>query len=139
VIVGIGVDIVDIGRIGEVIERHGTHFLKRAFTDAEIAYCRGHKNPAPHFAARFAAKEAVFKAFGTGWRGGLAWNEIEVSRDSLGRPRIRLTGKCAAKARELGITELLITLSHCDCHAVAYAVGQGEETRRRGDAGMRGM
>ena len=126
-IIGIGIDIVDIDRIQRMIDRHGMKFLNRTFTETEVAYCQGRKKPAQHFAGRFAAKEAVFKAFGTGWRGGMGWKEIEVQVDSLGRPRLRLSGKVASKARDLGIIEVLVSISHCDCHAIAQVVALGGE------------
>ena len=128
-IIGIGVDIVELDRIGDLVARHGRRFLSKTFTSEEIAYCRSRRAPVQHFAARFAAKEAAFKSFGTGWRGGLGWKEIEVHVDQLGRPGIRLTGRAAMKARELGITEMLVSLSHCNCHAVAQVIAQGNAPR----------
>jgi len=130
-IIGIGIDIVDLNRIQDMIDRHGDRFLSKTFTKGEIAYCRSWKVPSSHFAARFAAKEAVFKAFGTGWREGLGWKEIEVDADHLGRPRINLSGRAAAKAREMGIAEMLVSISHCDCHAIAQVIAQGRERRPR--------
>ncbi|HUW35483.1 MAG TPA: holo-ACP synthase [Planctomycetota bacterium] len=131
-IIGIGIDIVDLDRIQRMIDRHGLKFLNRTFTEAEIAYCQGRKKPAQHFAGRFAAKEAVFKAFGTGWREGMGWKEIEVQVDPLGRPRLRLAGKAASKARDLGVSELLISISHCDCHAIAQVVAVGRDDQMMG-------
>ena len=131
-IIGIGIDIVDLDRIQRMIDRHGLKFLNRTFTEAEIAYCQGRKKPAQHFAGRFAAKEAVFKAFGTGWREGMGWKEIEVQVDPLGRPRLRLAGKAASKARDLGVSELLISISHCDCHAIAQVVAVGRPDEMMG-------
>ena len=131
-IIGIGIDIVDLDRIQRMIDRHGLKFLNRTFTEAEIAYCQGRKKPAQHFAGRFAAKEAVFKAFGTGWREGMGWKEIEVQVDPLGRPRLRLAGKAASKARDLGVSELLISISHCDCHAIAQVVAVGRQDEMMG-------
>ena len=126
-IIGIGVDIVDLNRIQGMLDRHGNKFLAKTFTEGEIAYCQSHKKMAQHFAGRFAAKEAVFKALGTGWRAGMGWREIEVVVDSYGRPRLRLTGKVASKARELNISEMLVSISHCDCHAVACVIAQSEK------------
>lgn len=126
-IIGIGVDIVDLARIRDMVDRHGKRFLSKTFTDEEIAYCQSRRKPAQHFAARFAAKEAVFKALGTGWREGMGWKEIEVQIDHLGRPRISLVGRAAMKARELGIDEMHVSVSHCDCHAIAHVVAVGGE------------
>jgi len=126
-IIGIGVDIVDLHRIRDMVNRHGKRFLGKTFTDEEIAYCHSRRKPAQHFAARFAAKEAAFKALGSGWREGMGWKEIEVQIDHLGRPRISLIGRAAAKARELGISEILVSISHCDCHAVAHVVALGDD------------
>lgn len=128
-IVGIGVDIVDIDRVEDMIERHGKRFIGKTFTDGEVAYCEGRKLPGSHYAGRFAAKEAVFKALGTGWREGIGWKEIEVVADQHGKPRLRLTGMAAAKANDLGISDLLLTISHCDCHAVACVVAQAPDRR----------
>ncbi|NQT19914.1 MAG: holo-ACP synthase [Planctomycetes bacterium] len=121
-IIGIGVDIVDLDRIQGMIDRHGKRFLGRTFTDEEIAYCLSRKLPTQHFAARFAAKEAAFKAFGTGWRQGLGWKDVEVRVDQLGQPHIYLSGRAAAMARDMGITDMLVSLSHCTCHAIAHVV-----------------
>ena len=126
-VVGIGIDIVDLSRFQRLLDRHGQRFLSKTFTDEEIAYCQSRKNPVQHFAARFAAKEAMFKAMGTGWREGMGWKEIEVQVDSRGRPRLRLAGKAASKARSLGITDTILSLSHCDCHAIAEVLAQGED------------
>lgn len=124
-IIGIGVDIVDLDRIRDLVERHGQRFLNRIYTSGEIAYCTSRKRSNQHFAARFAAKEAAFKAFGTGLREGVVWKDVEVVNDSSGRPRIRLSGPSAERARDMGISEMLVTLSHCECHAVAVVVAQG--------------
>lgn len=112
-----------------MIDRHGKRFLARTFTDDEIAYCLSRKLPTQHFAARFAAKEATFKAFGTGWRQGLGWKEVEVRASQLGQPHIHLSGRAAVMARDMGITDMLVSLSHCNCHAIAQIVASGPATR----------
>ena len=92
-IIGLGVDIAEVTRVREAIERHGERFLNRVFTPLEIAYCRRHKNCDERFAARFAAKEAGMKAIGTGWRNGVTWRDFEVANAGSGRPGLKLTGK----------------------------------------------
>ncbi len=124
-IVGHGVDLVDIARIGQMIERHGDRFLSRCFTDAERGYCEASaKRRDEHLAARFAAKEAVLKAIGTGWRNGIAWTDIEVVREPSGRPTVVLTGETARIAEQLGITNWFISLSHTDTHAMASVIAE---------------
>src|ERR1019366_9768217 len=91
-IVGLGVDIAEVGRIAAAIERHGRPFLQRVFTPAEIAYCEKHRNRVERFAGRFAAKEATMKALGTGWARGVRWVEIEVVREPSGKPMLKLSG-----------------------------------------------
>ncbi|PYN64807.1 MAG: holo-[acyl-carrier-protein] synthase, partial [Candidatus Rokuibacteriota bacterium] len=96
---GIGVDLVNIPRMRDVIDRWQDRFLRRVFTEAEIAYCRARRDPVPHFAARFAAKEAGLKALGTGLRLGMSWRELEVRRERGGPPTLVLSGR----SRELGL------------------------------------
>jgi holo-[acyl-carrier protein] synthase len=100
VIVGSGVDVVEIGRIERALARAGERFAARVFTPAELADCRRHRAPARHFALRFAAKEAAMKALGTGWGGGVGWHDVEVVRDAAGGgPLLRLHGGAAERAR----------------------------------------
>ncbi len=123
-IVGHGIDIVETARIRKLAETHGVHFLDRVFTPAEQAYCA--MNPKrfyEHLAGRFAAKEAVLKVLGTGWRGGIAWTDVEVVKDPSGQPRIILTGESARIAEELKITRWMISISHIETHATASAIG----------------
>lgn len=121
-ILGIGVDVVEIARIAGSIERHGERFLRRIFTEGELRYCRAMKAPAPFYAARFAAKEAVSKAFGTGIGANLGWLDIDVQRRSSGAPFVILHGSGAALAAQLGISEVLLSISHSEHYAVANAV-----------------
>ena len=114
----VGVDIIEIVRIGAAIERWGDHFLERIYTPAEITYCRGRVS---ELAARFAAKEAVSKALGTGIF-GLSWTEIEVEPDSRGKPLVKLHGRAADRAEFLGLSEFAISLSHSNDNAVAFVV-----------------
>lgn len=124
-IIGIGTDIVECVRIATMIERHGEIFLKRVYTDNEILYCSSRKAATQHYAGRWAAKEAVLKALGTGWSQGIQWTDIEVRNEPGGRPRIAFGGKACELCRELGIEEMHISISHCRSHATAYALASG--------------
>jgi holo-[acyl-carrier protein] synthase len=118
-----GVDIIEIGRIRRVAETYGRRFLKRIYTDGEVAYCRGR---APQLATRYAAKEAVMKALGTGVR-GVRWRDIEVIRRRGQAPTIKLSGTALARAERLGIDHLALSLSHSEEYAVASVVGESRE------------
>ena len=111
-----GVDIIEIPRVGQVLERFGQRFLDRVFTPQEIAYCRGRP---PNLAARFAAKEATMKALGTGTR-GVGWKDIEVVRQKSGAPAVKLHGRAERRARRLGVQEVALSLSHSREYAVAF-------------------
>jgi holo-[acyl-carrier protein] synthase len=121
-IFGIGVDVVEIARIAHSIDQHGAPFLRRVFTDAEQQYCGAMKHPPQFYAARFAAKEAVSKAFGTGIGASLGWLDIEVGRKPSGEPFVILHGAGAELTKRLGIREVLLSLSHSEHYAVANAV-----------------
>ena len=118
-----GVDIVEVGRVRRVAETYGQRFLKRIYTEEEAAYCRGR---APQLATRYAAKEAVMKALGTGVR-GVRWRDIEVVRRRGQAPTVRLHGTALARAELLGIDHLAISLSHSEEYAVASVVGESRE------------
>ena len=118
----VGVDIIEIPRIKRVFEQYGDRFLRRIYTDREIAYCRGR---APQLASRFAAKEATMKALGTGVR-GIRWRDIEVVRGRGQAPRIELHGTAQARADRLGLTDIALSLSHSRDFAVASVVGDSE-------------
>src|SRR5436309_8838566 len=123
-ILGHGIDIVETARIRRSVEEHGQRFLDRVYTPAEQLYCaRNRKRYFEHLSGRFAAKEAVLKVLGTGWRGGIAWTDIEVIKEPSGQPKVRLTGECARIARELGIAQWHVSLSHIETHATASAIG----------------
>ena len=123
-VLGHGIDIVETQRIRELVEHHGQHFLDRVFTPAEQHYCAMNpKRYFEHLAGRFAAKEAVLKVLGTGWRGGIAWTDIEVIKNSSGQPRIQLTGECLRIATDMGICRWHISMSHIETHATASAIG----------------
>lgn len=120
---GIGVDIVNIPRIEAMLQRWGVKFLQRAFTEAERRYCDGKTSPAPHYAARFAAKEAVFKALGSGWTGGVTWHDVEVrNHPQTSRPDVVLSGKCLDALAEFSAYRVLISLSHDTDYAIAQAM-----------------
>ncbi len=124
-IIGVGLDATDIPRVDETLRRFGDRFLRRVFTEGEIAYCTGHRNPAPHLAARFAAKEAAMKALGTGHSQGVAWRDVEVVRRS-GPPQLRFHGTAAARLATLGATRALLTLTHSESLALAQVVLLGD-------------
>lgn len=125
-IVGTGIDIVESARLAESIRRHGERFLGRIFTEGERHYCSAMKKPEIFYAARFAAKEAVSKAFGTGIGAQLGWLDIDVRRKASGEPFVVLSGEGAVTARRLGITEIRLSLSHSDHYAVAHALAIGD-------------
>jgi holo-[acyl-carrier protein] synthase len=121
VLIGLGADLVDIARIEGVLARQGERFLARVFTDEERAYCQGMKSPGKHYAARFAAKEAVSKAFTTGIGAELSWKSISVYHGERQEPRVRLDEKGEQLLRQVGATGVLLTLSHTDTAAMAVA------------------
>jgi holo-[acyl-carrier protein] synthase len=126
VIVGIGTDIIETVRIGRVIERHGEQFLHRVFTNDEINYCAKRREYLQHYAGRWAAKEAVMKVLGTGFAPGVGWKDIEVCTKPSGQPFIQLHGGVRELAQQLGIGEILISVSHCRAYATATAIGLRE-------------
>ncbi len=118
----VGVDIIEIERIEAALRRHGERFLQRVYTPTEQAHCQGR---VPELAARFAAKEAVSKALGTGIR-GIAWQEMEILCDERGKPLLHLHGRAKARAEELGLSEFAISLSHSRDYAVALVMAAGK-------------
>jgi holo-[acyl-carrier protein] synthase len=131
VITGLGVDIVEIDRMREALERR-PRLKERLFSAEERAYCEKRSRPAVHYALRFAAKEAVLKALGTGFR-GMRFTDVEVVRETSGRPVPRLSGRAAERAEELGVVEMHLSLSFTHSTAVASAVAITEEARPRKD------
>ncbi|MCS7185799.1 MAG: holo-ACP synthase [Armatimonadetes bacterium] len=120
--VGVGIDIVDVERIRNMAENHGERFLKRVFSDEELAYCMRFSDPFPHLAARWAAKEAVAKALGTGFSQGVTWKSICVVHAPNGEPMALLTGTAQKLAAGLGVKKIWLSLSHTRDYAVAVAV-----------------
>jgi len=118
---GVGVDIIEIERVRGVLERRGERFIEHVFLPDETAYCRSRRHPAKHFAARFSAKEAVVKALGVKRGMTFLWRDIEILRSIHGEPTARLTGRALQFAAERGVTEVRVSLSHSDTHAVAMA------------------
>ncbi|MBZ5545563.1 MAG: holo-ACP synthase [Acidobacteriia bacterium] len=125
-IVGTGVDITETERIEQALERHGERFSKRLYTPREIAYCEQFKNRAERFAARFAAKEAAFKALGTGWREGVRWLDVEVTHRPSGKPELVLTGRAEELARALGVTRTSVSLSHSNDYVIAQVIFESD-------------
>ncbi len=121
-IYGIGTDIVDISRFERFLRENNTPLLERLFTPAERDYCTARRHSAQHFALRFAAKEAFVKALGTGVRDGLAWKQVEVVNDPLGKPELHLSGRAAELREELGVSKIFLSLSHDSNCAVAMVV-----------------
>src|SRR5688500_18918409 len=119
---GIGVDLVKIPRMRDVIARWDERFLRRVFTEGEIAYCRARRDPVPHFAARFAAKEAGLKALGTGLRLGISWRELEVQRERGAAPRLVLSGRSREIGLRRGGRRMLLALTHEGDYALAQAM-----------------
>jgi len=124
-VVGIGADLVECARIQRSIDRFGDRFLRRVFTDGEIEYSMSMKFPARHLAARFAAKEAVSKAFGTGIGKAMGWRNIDIRKKSSGEPFLVFSGPAQELAVARGVASALITLSHTEHHAVAMIVLEG--------------
>ena len=125
-VVGIGVDLVETARIAESIEQHGDRFIRRLYTAGEIAYCEKFKAKAERYAARFAAKEAAFKALGTGWRQGVRWLDVEVINQPSGKPELLLHGRAREIARTLGVARTSISISHADQYAVVQVVFESD-------------
>jgi holo-[acyl-carrier protein] synthase len=125
-IVGTGVDIAETARIAQSLEHYGERFIKRICTPSEVAYCEKFKNKAERYAARFAAKEAAFKALGTGWGKGVRWLDVEVTHQPSGKPELVLTGRAQEVARELGVARVSLSISHADRYVVAQVIFESE-------------
>ncbi len=121
-IIAHGIDLVDFPRIADMVERHGDRFVNRVFTDAEQAYARSNRNTIEKYAGRFAAKEAILKLLGTGWRGKIAWTDIEVTNNEAGRPEVTLFGEVKVIAERMGIRQISISITHTANFAIASAV-----------------
>ncbi len=124
-LIGTGLDLIEIERIAHSIERYGERFLRRIYTDHEIAYCTSKRSSAESFAARFAAKEAGSKALGTGISRGVTWIEFQIARQPGGRPVLELRGRAALLARELGVKTISLSLTHTANLAMAMVMMEG--------------
>jgi holo-[acyl-carrier protein] synthase len=129
-IVAHGIDLVDCPRIEQMIQRHGERFIKRVFTDAEQSYARSNKNDVEKLAGRFAAKEAILKLMGTGWRGRIAWTDIEVINNAAGQPEVTLSGEVKKIAHKLGIKHISVSITHTANFAIASAVALAQSNEK---------
>ena len=119
-VLGLGIDIIEISRIKKSVDEYGEKFLQKVFTQDEISYCNSKYNKHQHYAARFAAKEAVYKALASGWKEGLRWKDIEIQNDNSGMPSVKLYGKL--KSFISNNAELKISISHSDNYVTAVAI-----------------
>jgi len=122
VIVGIGIDLAEVDRIREAIERHGRRFIDRIYTEKEIAYVERKANKYERYAARFAAKEAGMKAVGTGWKRGVRWRDFEVTNLPSGRPTLQLHGEAAKFAENLGVRNIALSITHTAAQGMAIVI-----------------
>ncbi|MDO4571167.1 MAG: holo-ACP synthase [Planctomycetia bacterium] len=133
-IYGIGTDITECARIRAMLEKHGSYFYERIFSDWEIEYCQSQKQSVESFTGRWCVKEAILKALGTGWVRGIAWRDMDIRTPKSGPPYVLLGGGVLAAALVRGVTEIHVSISHCASHAVANAVavcGEGEFPEER--------
>lgn len=121
-ILGTGVDLAEVDRIERSLQTFGRRFMERVFTPGEIAYCERFRNRAERYAARFAAKEAGMKALGTGWRGGIRWQDLEVVRNPGSRPTLVLAGEAAELAARMGVRNIALSLTHTATQALAQVI-----------------
>ena len=125
-IVGHGIDLIECGRIAKVLENHQERFLNRVLTPAEQARAKQFKDPIPYIAGRWSAKEAILKMIGTGWRGQIAWTDMEILPNELGEPIVKLSGETARLSKEKGITRIHLSITHTEHYASASAIGTRE-------------
>ena len=129
-IVAHGIDLVDCPRIEDMVRRHGERFMDRVFTEAEQAYAKSTKNEIEKLAGRFAAKEAILKLVGTGWRGKISWTDIEVVNNDMGQPEVTLSGEVEQIAEKLGIRHVSVSITHTANFAIASAVALAKSNQR---------
>ena len=130
-IVAHGIDLVDCPRIEKMVQDHGERFINRVFTVAEQAYAEANKNRIEKLAGRFAAKEAILKLMGTGWKGKIAWTDIEVVNNETGRPVVNLCGEVKKIAERLGVRNISVSITHTANFAIASAVALAESNESR--------
>src|SRR6186997_1997970 len=126
-IIGVGIDVIQNQRIRESLEKFGARFLSRIYTETEAGYCNKCADPGIHYAARWAAKEAAFKALGTGWAAGVKWKDVEVERLASGKPELHLYGEALARATSMGANRIFVSLTHdqlISCAVVIFEGGQ---------------
>lgn len=128
-LVGLGLDLVEVERVRRLLQRWGDRILEKVFLPEEIGYCRSRPDPPLHYAGRLAAKEAVFKALGEGWTERLGWRDVRVERSLRGAVSVALLGKGAVLARELGVSRIMLTLTHAEGYAAAAAAALAEEEK----------
>lgn len=124
-VLGIGTDIIECERVASMIEKHPGVFINRVYTPSEIEYCGSKKSATQHYAGRWAAKEAILKAIGTGWAKGIQWTDIEVINEKGGKPFVKLGGEAKKICEARGMVEILISISHCKAYATAFATAVG--------------
>ena len=124
-ILGTGVDLAEVGRIRDAIARHGDRFIRRIYTEAEIAYVERKANRFERYAGRFAAKEAGMKAIGTGWKHGVRWQDFEVANLASGRPTLRLHGEAARVAEKMGVKSISLSITHTAALGMAHVILEG--------------
>ena len=122
-IVAHGIDLVECDRIADMLDKHRDRFLKRVLTPGEIKRAEQYKKPTPFVAGRWAAKEAILKMIGTGWRGKIAWRDMEILPNDLGEPMVTLSGETARRAERRGITRVMLSITHTKHYAAASAIG----------------
>ncbi|HEY3244545.1 MAG TPA: holo-ACP synthase [Phycisphaerae bacterium] len=121
-----GIDLVECERIAVLLARHGERFRRRVLTPIEREQAARFANPVPHISGRFAAKEAILKVLGTGWRGKISWTDMEITNDRAGAPLVRLSGEAARVAAQRGIGQILLSITHTENYAAASALGLSE-------------
>lgn len=119
---GTGIDIIEVARVARELEKGGEKFIKRVFSSDEIEYCQRRAHRAQHYAARFAAKEAAFKALGTGWQKGVTWQDVAVKNDELGKPVLELSGRASELAERMAVRELHLSMTHTAEYAAAVVI-----------------
>jgi holo-[acyl-carrier protein] synthase len=128
-VIATGIDIVEVKRISRLMSEYAIHFTNKVFTESEVAECTKKRASENHFAGRFALKEAVLKVLGTGLSEGISWHDILTTVDSVGRPSVALRARAKEIAREKGIENILVSISHSDNYAVACAIAEGSPTK----------
>jgi holo-[acyl-carrier protein] synthase len=132
-LIGLGTDITECLRIARMIDRHGELFIDRVYTPEEIKYCQSRKQATQHFTGRWAAKEAILKALGTGWRKGISWRDIEIRNEPSGRPVVAVRGGVKEVVEKLQISEIQVSISHCRTHATATAIAWSKTKEKERD------